>query len=60
MVLNSYGSGSGGSGCSHCRQRAGRGGKAGDGATYSLLAGQDQHDDDVEAGVHREEANTEV
>ena len=60
MVLNSYGSGSGNSGCSHCRQRTGRGGKAGDGTTYSLLAGQEHHDDDVEAGVHREEAGNET
>ena len=57
MVLNSYGGGS--SGCSHCRQRAARGGKANDGTTYSLLAGQDHHDDDVESGMNREETNNE-
>ena len=53
IILNNYGGG--GSGCSHCRQRAARGGKPGDGTTYSLLGGQDHHDDDVESGINREE-----
>lgn len=58
MILNSYGGGS--SGCSHCRQRAARGGKPDDGTTYSLLAGQDHHDDDVESGMNRQETNNEI
>lgn len=57
MVLNSYGTGS--SSCAHCHQRAGRTGKPNDGTTYSLLAGQDHHNDDLEGGPNNEETRTE-
>ena len=50
MLLNNYGSG--GHECPHCRHGGSRrNGKGMDGATYSLLAGQEQHEDDVEANA---------